>query len=136
MRLSPPALHANIIPWDRLSTILSTKKLTILLRWGGSAASMLAARLERFRMRAEVVRQLEEDIVFGVLHPKEKLIEESLATRLQQKRHVIRDALEDLEVAGLVTRIPNRGAFVRELTATEVIEIYEVREILEVAAAM
>jgi DNA-binding GntR family transcriptional regulator len=87
-------------------------------------------------MRAEVVRQLEEDIVFGVLHPKEKLIEESLAARLQQKRHVIRDALEDLEAAGLVTRIPNRGAFVRELTATEVIEIYEVREILEVAAAM
>jgi DNA-binding GntR family transcriptional regulator len=74
----------------------------------------------RFMMRAEVVRRLEEDIVFGVLHPKEKLIEESLAARLQQKRHVIRDALEDLEVAGLVTRIPNRG----------------VREILEVAAAM
>jgi DNA-binding GntR family transcriptional regulator len=90
----------------------------------------------RFTMRAEVVRQLEEDIVFGVLHPKEKLIEESLAARLQQKRHVIRDALEDLEAAGLVTRIPNRGAFVRELTATEVTEIYEVREILEVAAAM
>jgi DNA-binding GntR family transcriptional regulator len=87
-------------------------------------------------MRAEVVRQLEEEIVFGVLHPKEKLIEESLAARLQQKRHVIRDALEDLETAGLVTRIPNRGAFVRELTPTEVTEIYEVREILEVAAAL
>jgi DNA-binding GntR family transcriptional regulator len=87
-------------------------------------------------MRADVVRKLEEDIVFGVLHPKEKLIEETLAERLQEKRHVIRDALEDLEVAGLVTRIPNRGAFVRELTATEATEIYEVREILEVAAAM
>jgi DNA-binding GntR family transcriptional regulator len=35
-----------------------------------------------------------------------------------------------------VVRVPNRGAYVRELTPEEVIEIYEVREILEVAAAL
>ncbi|MGZ9709359.1 GntR family transcriptional regulator [Glaciimonas sp. GNP009] len=87
-------------------------------------------------MRANLVQQLEEEIVFGVLHSKEKLVEEELAERFNAKRHVIRDVLDDLESAGLITRIPNRGAFVRELTPTEVIEIYEVREILEVAAAM
>jgi DNA-binding GntR family transcriptional regulator len=86
-------------------------------------------------MRDDVVRQLEEEIVFGMIHPRERLIEENLAERFQEKRHVIRDVLERLEVIGFVTRIPNRGAFVRELTPSEVTEIYEVREVLEVAAA-
>lgn len=86
-------------------------------------------------MRDDIVRQLEEDIIFGVLHPRERLIEEDLAQRFDEKRHVIRDALERLDSAGFVTRIPNRGAFIRELTPAEVNEIYEVREILEVAAA-
>lgn len=86
-------------------------------------------------MRDEMVRQLEEDIVFGVIHPRERLIEEDLAQRFNEKRHVVRAALEHLETTGFVTRIANRGAFVRELTPQEVVEIYEVREILEVAAA-
>jgi len=86
-------------------------------------------------MRDDVVRQLEEDIIFGVIHPRERLVEENLAERFKEKRHVIRDVIERLETAGFVTRIPNRGALVRELTAAEVVEIYEVREVLEVAAA-
>jgi DNA-binding GntR family transcriptional regulator len=83
----------------------------------------------------DIVSALEEDIVFGIFHPKERLIEEDLMARFGLKRHVVRDALSQLDAMGLVVRVPNRGAFVRELTAEEVIEIYEVREILEVAAA-
>jgi DNA-binding GntR family transcriptional regulator len=84
----------------------------------------------------EIVRNLEEDIVFGVFHPKERLTEEDLMARFGLKRHVVRDALSQLDSMGLVVRVPNRGAYVRELTPQEVIEIYEVREILEVAAAV
>jgi DNA-binding GntR family transcriptional regulator len=83
----------------------------------------------------DIVSALEEDIVFGIFHPKERLIEEDLMARFGLKRHVVRDSLSQLEAMGLVVRVPNRGAFVRELTPEEVIEIYEVREILEVAAA-
>jgi len=85
---------------------------------------------------ADIVRTLEEDIVFGVFHPKERLTEEDLMARFELKRHVVRDALSQLDAMGLIVRVPNRGAFVRELTPEEVIEIYEVREILEVAAAL
>ncbi|HEX3444283.1 MAG TPA: GntR family transcriptional regulator [Chthoniobacterales bacterium] len=85
---------------------------------------------------ADIVRTLEEDIVFGVFHPKERLTEEELMARFNLKRHVVRDVLSQLHAMGLVVRVPNRGAFVRELTPQEVIEIYEVREILEVAAAL
>jgi DNA-binding GntR family transcriptional regulator len=84
----------------------------------------------------DIVRTLEEDIVFGVFHPKERLTEEGLMARFNLKRHLVRDALGQLDAMGLVIRVPNRGAFVRELTPQEVIEIYEVREILEVAAAL
>src|ERR1700733_1393110 len=84
----------------------------------------------------DIVRTLEEDIVFGVFHPKERLTEEGLMAQFNLKRHLVRDALGQLEAMGLVIRVPNRGAFVRELTPQEVIEIYEVREILEVAAAL
>jgi DNA-binding GntR family transcriptional regulator len=83
-----------------------------------------------------ILRNLEEDIVFGVFHPKERLTEEDLMARFGLKRHVVRDALSQLDSMGLVVRVPNRGAYVRELTPKEVIEIYEVREILEVAAAL
>src|ERR1700688_37957 len=83
----------------------------------------------------DILRNLEEDIVFGVFHPKERLTEEDLMARFGLKRHIVRDALSQLDSMGLVVRVPNRGAYVRELTPKEVIEVYEVREILEVAAA-
>jgi DNA-binding GntR family transcriptional regulator len=85
---------------------------------------------------ADIVRELGEDIVFGVFHPKERLTEEDLIARFGLKRHVVRDALTQLDSMGLVVRVPNRGAYVRELTPKEVIEIYDVREILEIAAAL
>jgi DNA-binding GntR family transcriptional regulator len=46
----------------------------------------------------------------------------------------VRLALFELEKKGLIQRIPNRGAVVRDLTPKEVIEIYAVREELEVMA--
>ena len=85
---------------------------------------------------ADIVRALEEDIVFGSCHPKERLTEDGLMARFKLKRHLVRDALRQLDAMGLVVRVPNRGAFVRELTPKEAIEIYEIREILEVAAAL
>lgn len=84
----------------------------------------------------DLVRDLGEDIVFGVFHPKERLTEEDLMARFGVKRHLVREVLTQLDSMGLVVRVPNRGAYVRELAPEEVIEIYEVREILEVAAAL
>src|SRR6202162_1377505 len=85
---------------------------------------------------ADIVRDLGEDIVFGVFHPKERLTEEDLMARFGVERHLVREVLTQLDSMGLVVRVPNRGAYVRELTPEEVIEIYEVRQILEVAAAL
>ena len=85
--------------------------------------------------RPGVVAALEEDIVFGRLHPRERLIEEELTARFGASRHVIRQALGELERMGLITRIPNRGALVKAYSLAEVEQLYALRILLETQAA-
>jgi DNA-binding GntR family transcriptional regulator len=82
-----------------------------------------------------IAARLEEDIVLGRRHPRERLIEQDLCDRFDTHRGDVRLALFELEKKGLIERIPNRGAMVRDLTPKEVKEIYAVREELEVMAA-
>ena len=83
----------------------------------------------------EIVARLEEDIVFGRLHPKERLVEEEIALRFGAKRHIVRQAIIELERLGLVDRFRNRGAIVRLYDAKQVEDIHAVRELLESQAA-
>lgn len=88
-------------------------------------------------MQAEkILSAIEEDIVFGVLPPHFRLVEESLSDRFKAKRHVIREVFSTLEDFGLVVRVPNKGTIVAELTPTMVLEIYEIRELLETKAGL
>lgn len=84
---------------------------------------------------AEIVARLEEDIVFGRLHPRERLVEEEIALRFGAKRHLVRQAIAELERLGLVYRYRNRGAVVRLYHAKEVEDINNVRELIEAHAA-
>jgi DNA-binding GntR family transcriptional regulator len=83
---------------------------------------------------ALISRRIEEDIVLGRRHPRERLIEQDLSDLFRTHRGDVRLALFELEKKGLVERIPNRGAMVRGLTPEEVTKIYAVREELEVMA--
>ncbi|MDB5824895.1 MAG: GntR family transcriptional regulator [Herminiimonas sp.] len=83
----------------------------------------------------EVVQVLEEEIVLGILHPRERLVEDDLMHRFSVKRHVVRNALAELDTQGLVQRKRNSGAQVRALTGKEVVELYALREILETSCA-
>jgi DNA-binding GntR family transcriptional regulator len=83
---------------------------------------------------ADVVRALEEDIVLGVLHPRERLVEDELMARFQIRRHVARAALAELVSLGLAQHTKNVGAFVRSFSREEVLELYEMRELLEAEA--
>ena len=83
----------------------------------------------------DIVSAIEEDIVLGRLNPKERLVEEDLIERFYCKRHVVRQALFQLDAIGLVERIKNRGAFVKAYTPKEVEDLYAMRELLETAGA-
>jgi len=83
-----------------------------------------------------LVRLLGEDIIFGRLAPGSRLIEDELMARFGATRHGVRQALAELERIGIVVREKNKGASVRALAANQVLQIYEVRELLQRQAAM
>ena len=84
---------------------------------------------------ATVVQRLEEEIVLGFLHPKERLVEDELMSRFNVKRHLIRTALDELVQLGVVERRKNIGAVVRSYDYAEVADLYEMRDLLEAEAA-
>jgi DNA-binding GntR family transcriptional regulator len=77
---------------------------------------------------------LREAIISGRLAPGEPLRQESLATHFSASRIPLREALRSLESEGWIEFLPNRGARVAGLSASEVAEIYEIRASLECTA--
>ncbi len=84
----------------------------------------------------EILKRLEEDIIFGRLAPGSRLVEDALMARYGATRHFIRQALVHLERTGVVRRERNIGATVCSYSAEEVRQIYEVRELLTRQAAL
>lgn len=84
----------------------------------------------------ELERRMEEDIIFGRLAPGTRLVEDTLMARYGASRHYVRQALAQLERAGIVLRERNVGATVRSYSPEEVAQIYEVREMLTRQAAL
>lgn len=85
-------------------------------------------------MEPSVYEQLRESIVNGKHAPGTPLVETTLAAEFSVSRTPIREALRRLEQDGLVQR-GSRGMHVRSRSPEEILEIYEVRIALEVAAA-
>src|SRR5512140_2915033 len=100
------------------------------------AASPDISPLSREEEQAEVIRRLEEDIIFGRFAPGSRLVEDTLMGRYDASRHFVRQALFQLERQGIVLREKNIGATVRFYSAEEVRKIYEVREMLTRQAAL
>lgn len=80
-------------------------------------------------------RRLLEEIGRGDLPPGARLRETELAERLGISRTPVREAIRQLEADGLVTHVPRQGATIRVLDYTEVMELYEMRAVLEGTAA-
>lgn len=78
---------------------------------------------------------LENDIIFGVYRPGARIIEDRIMEIYGAKRHAVRNAFSELEARGLLIRRPNRGVEVVDFTPDEVDDLYDVRFILETAAA-
>lgn len=80
-------------------------------------------------------RRLLDDIRDGLLLPGTRLRETDLADRLGISRTPVREAIRQLEADGLVIHLPRQGATIRSLDYAEVIELYEMRAVLEGTAA-
>jgi len=80
-------------------------------------------------------RRLLDEIRRGDLVPGARLRETELADRLGISRTPVREAIRLLEADDLVTHQPRLGATVRRLEHAEVVELYEMRAVLEGTAA-
>jgi DNA-binding GntR family transcriptional regulator len=82
----------------------------------------------------EAYRYLKTRIMSADLTPGASLNELEIASALGTSRTPVREAIRKLEQEGLAMRYPNRGAIVAKLSMTDVLEIWQLREILEPAA--
>lgn len=85
--------------------------------------------------RERVLAELRGAIVAGELQPGDRLVERELAERHAVSRVPVREAIRALVAEGFVVAESPRRLVVRQLTRTDVEELFELREALEVHAA-
>lgn len=92
-------------------------------------------KLRRARSLAdEAADDIRARIIGGEIALGEALSEVALAHSLGVSKTPVREALLRLESEGLVDVHPQRGTFVFQMTAAQVAELGEMRELLEIAA--
>ncbi|MCB4379217.1 GntR family transcriptional regulator [uncultured Tateyamaria sp.] len=79
--------------------------------------------------------QLLAAIRTGEFAPGDRLRETDVADRLNLSRTPVREALRRLEADGIVEHRPRLGAVIRQLSHAELVELYEMRIVLERTAA-
>jgi DNA-binding GntR family transcriptional regulator len=89
--------------------------------------------VERRSTTDQVLHELRTAIIAGRIKPREQLPEVALARTFGTGRSAIREALRQLVQEGLVVSELNRGAWVRPLSAEDVIDVYRARAVIEVA---
>jgi DNA-binding GntR family transcriptional regulator len=96
--------------------------------------SVFTGRHDRRKVTDWVYEELKSAIVDLRLAPGEPLREATLADRLGVSKTPIREALTRLEQEGLVETTSFKGAVVTRYSRQDLVEIYELRELLENAA--
>jgi DNA-binding GntR family transcriptional regulator len=82
------------------------------------------------RVSERVADYVERMIFEGGVAAGHRINEAALAEALEVSRAPVREALRCLEGRGLVTRVANRGMFVRELSVKEMLDIFDLRALL------
>jgi len=82
-------------------------------------------------LRDVVFNTLRQGILTGELQPGERLMETHLADKLGVSRTPIREAIRMLELEGLATMVPRKGAEVAKISGEDLRDVLEVRKVLE-----
>lgn len=87
--------------------------------------------LERDTTAKVVAERLRDEIQVGTLSPGTRLRQNDVARRFGVSTTPVREAFAQLQAEGLVRIDPHRGAVVFHPTVEDLIEFYEIREVLE-----
>lgn len=97
--------------------------------------SMQMNENEFLPLRDVAFHTLRQAILTGELKPGERLMEIRLAEKLGVSRTPVREAIHKLELEGLVTMVPRRGAEVAQITEKSMNDVLEVRRALDALCA-
>ncbi|MBO8185148.1 GntR family transcriptional regulator [Streptomyces sp. DW4-2] len=86
-------------------------------------------------MQATVIAEMRGRIISGEIEPGGPLSELALAEEFGVSRTPVREALKQLQTEGLVEIRPRVGTFVTTPSRREITELFEMKELLEGAAA-
>lgn len=86
-------------------------------------------------LRERAYSHIQRAITSGEMAPDSAISEVILARQLKMSRTPVREAINQLVAEGLLEQTPNRGTLVVRLKRQDVIDLYELREALEVYAA-
>ncbi|MEV7428296.1 GntR family transcriptional regulator [Nocardioides sp. NPDC092400] len=109
-----------------MSTLNSERAISAL--FVGDTKPALASTGERV---ADALRAL---LIEGRIAPATRMSEEAFASAMGVSRNTLREAFRLLAHENLLVHELNRGVFVRQLTAADIHSIYQVREMIELAA--
>ena len=84
-------------------------------------------------VRSAIYDRILQAVMEHRLPPGTKLVEDRLAELFETSRAQVRDVLARLADEGVVTTIPNRGAFIASPTPEETREVFEARRLIEPA---
>ncbi len=90
---------------------------------------------EQVRLQDQVYQVIKQAILDLRLEPGQPISEGELVRQLKVSRTPVRDALLRLEREGLVVIRPFRGTYVADISLEDAAEIFQLRELVEAAAA-
>lgn len=100
-------------------------------------SKLLPIKLDSYKPLREIVCDtLRQAIVDGVFKPGERLMEIKLADEMGVSRTPVREAIRKLEIEGFVELVPRRGTYVSDISVKDITDVYEIRIVLDVLAAV
>ena len=103
----------------------------------GQGLALGDLRIDRMpqTLREMVLARMRAAIIAGRFPSGARLVERTLCDQLGVSRSVVREVIRILEAEGLVESLPNRGPVVARLDWAQARQIYDIRLLLEGAAA-
>lgn len=92
-------------------------------------------RLERSVLSDQVSQAITDGLLDGRFQPGDSLVENELAEMLGVSRSPVREALVELQKAGLITKQTGRRAVIRSWSSRDLEELFAIRALLEGYAA-
>ncbi|MGE5587757.1 MAG: GntR family transcriptional regulator [Clostridia bacterium] len=100
----------------------------------GSDRTLLSPIPEQKSLAAHAYQRIKSLVLNSVLDENVRLTEERLSQQLGISKTPVREALKRLEAEGLIRVSSRRGTYVANFDPDTVVEIYDLREILEIGA--